>query len=1364
MPSAQGPLPLHRLVARLALSSLLLFALLAPTGSLARTTPPSDRGITRGDIKVLRADLRAIARANSEAAGDRSAGAQRPHALGGPARANVVVELSAPSVIEVYKRVLTRHTGDSGAAIASASAAAQLSRVEREQNRVSAALTSAAPDAAEIYRVQRVYNGMALNVDVDSLEAIAAIPGVRSIKPLTRKYRDNAAGPPLIEAPAVWDSLGLGATGEGVDIGIIDTGIDYIHTGFGGPGSAAYASNNGTVITDTFGGAPLFPTAKVVGGYDFVGDAYDADYDATSVPAPDPDPMDCNGHGSHVAGTAAGYGVNADGSTYAGPYNQSVPFSSLRIGPGVAPEANLYALRVFGCDGSTDVTDLAIEWATDPNGDGNFADHLDVINMSLGSSYGSNDDSSAIASNRAAELGVIVVTSAGNSDDSYYNTGSPGVATRAMTTASSVDSLAIVDGFSVTSGALNGVQIASFSFAYNWAGSAPSSAPLVFVADYTGCAAATPAQAGQISGKVVLVDWAPAGSSTQYCGSATRAESAATAGAAGIIMASGQPYFDTAITGSATLRAVFTTKTVGDALKAALGGGVVTIGFDKTYANSVASVMPEYVDTLSDFSSRGPRRGDSWLKPDLAMPGQTIFSVATSTGNQGRSLNGTSMAAPHAAGMMALLHELNPTWTVEELKALAMNTAANDLFTGTNLSGTPFGPGRVGAGRGNALDAATSEVVAFNASDDGAVSISFGVVEVPPGALLTRTKTIQVVNKGSAPATYNLTYVARVDSPGVGVTLSDSSVTVPAGGSADVIVTLTADPAQMKRSVRDTSVAPKQLDEVRHWLGEEAGFVQMTAAGEPTLRVPVHAAPRLAAQMATTLDELILPAGTGALPLTLDGEGVDSNPASNPGTPTEDVSLVSVFELQEHSPRITPVGAITASADIQYVGVASDIAAAPSLADTLVAFGIASYGDFSIGSAVDTEFDIYIDTDGSGLGDDLGGAEFVMFNWDLGMATGGDANDVYVTALVNLTNNDLALFYANALDANYNTNVFNNNVLMMEVTAADLGLTAGNTRINYAVVSFAREAEGVVDSTAQMSFDVASPGVSTANSIYLDLPDATFNVAYNTPAFEANSSRGLLLLHHHNSAAFGRAETLLAPVDLGVSLSGPDRLLTPSGTYTATVTNSSPRPADNVAVTMPLPGGLTFVEATDAACAAAGGTLTCDVGTVNGSGTRTVAMKLAAVAGNYELTASVSGDAGDPVAANDTSALISVLVPGLAVTQSGGSTAVVVGGGTDSYSVALAAKPTGDVTLTATPSGQLDLGLGAGRPVSLTFTTANWNTAQTVTVKAVGAPGGITQATIAHTATGGGFTGMAAPALTVSVTNKFYVNLPLIHR
>src|SRR5438874_1131896 len=200
---------------------------------------------------------------------------------------------------------------------------------------------------------------------------------------------DAGLGIPIIGPPAVWQSMGL--HGEGVKIAIIDSGIDYTHANFGGPGTAeAYAAAHAkeTLPADPRLFGPSAPRIK--GGKDLVGDSYNPDpsnpLTYQPIPHPDPNPLDCNGHGSHVAGTAAGSGVTSAGTTYTGPYN-AAPLAapgSFNIGPGVAPKADLYAVRVFGCEGPTDVTVDAIEWAVDND--------MDVINMSLGSTFGSKDE------------------------------------------------------------------------------------------------------------------------------------------------------------------------------------------------------------------------------------------------------------------------------------------------------------------------------------------------------------------------------------------------------------------------------------------------------------------------------------------------------------------------------------------------------------------------------------------------------------------------------------------------------------------------------------------------------------------------------------------------------------------------------------------------------------------------------------------------------------------------------------------------------------------------------------------------------------------------------------------------------------
>ena len=109
----------------------------------------------------------------------------------------------------------------------------------------------------------------------------------------------------------------------------------------------------------------------------------------------------------------------ANGATYTGTYDaNTISSNSWTIGPGVAPKVDLYGIRVFGCVGSTDVTVDAIDWAVDHD--------MDVINMSLGSSFGSQGRSVRGRLDERRSAGVVVVASAGNSGASQYITGSPG--------------------------------------------------------------------------------------------------------------------------------------------------------------------------------------------------------------------------------------------------------------------------------------------------------------------------------------------------------------------------------------------------------------------------------------------------------------------------------------------------------------------------------------------------------------------------------------------------------------------------------------------------------------------------------------------------------------------------------------------------------------------------------------------------------------------------------------------------------------------------------------------------------------------------------------------------------------------------
>nr|WP_269452094.1 S8 family serine peptidase [Tessaracoccus coleopterorum] len=190
----------------------------------------------------------------------------------------------------------------------------------------------------------------------------------------------------------------LGLTGEGIKVGVIDTGIDYDHPAFGGSGT-----NGGTT----------FPTARVAYGYDFVGDDYNADPASDGynpIPKPDGNPDDCEGHGTHVAGI-----VGADDDF-----------------KGVAPNVTLGAYRVFGCEGSTD-TDIILSAMERAEADG-----MDVINMSLGAAFETWPQyPTGTAADRLWRNGIVVVTSAGNEGDYFtQSAGSPGVSRHAIGVAS----------------------------------------------------------------------------------------------------------------------------------------------------------------------------------------------------------------------------------------------------------------------------------------------------------------------------------------------------------------------------------------------------------------------------------------------------------------------------------------------------------------------------------------------------------------------------------------------------------------------------------------------------------------------------------------------------------------------------------------------------------------------------------------------------------------------------------------------------------------------------------------------------------------------------------------------------------------
>jgi len=289
---------------------------------------------------------------------------------------------------------------------------AHLAKLNDQDDELS--LTARSLGAEELGRVSRAHNAVAFSIDASQLPALAAQRGVLAIRPVIDYTLDLSETVPYIGATAVQNA---GVTGEGVRVAVLDTGIDYTHKNLRGSGTAAdYTKAYGTSPDDPRNRTidpTVYPTSKVVGGYDFVGEKW-----PRGPRSEDPNPIDCGGpincsggHGSHVADIIGG--SSRDGTH-----------------KGVAPGTKLYALKVCSsvsssCSGIALLK--AMDFAIDPDRDGDVSDHVDVINMSLGSAYGQIEDDLALASENAVRLGVVVVTAAGNSGDKPYVVSSPSI-------------------------------------------------------------------------------------------------------------------------------------------------------------------------------------------------------------------------------------------------------------------------------------------------------------------------------------------------------------------------------------------------------------------------------------------------------------------------------------------------------------------------------------------------------------------------------------------------------------------------------------------------------------------------------------------------------------------------------------------------------------------------------------------------------------------------------------------------------------------------------------------------------------------------------------------------------------------------
>lgn len=1083
--------------------------------------------------------------------------------VGDDGRIGVMVMLQGEPAAKAYKRALASAGGKGPVALSAAGAASRqvVSQLKGRQAAFVDAVRSRHIPHDELFRAQIVLNGVALRVAPGDIKRLESLPGVVSVKFLPLERLSNITSVPFIGAPEVWAGAGtLGlpfdATGDGVRVGIIDTGIDYQHPDFGGTGKLADYQKNGdrthiNARSAADGGGFYFPTAKVVGGKDFVGDLYNG----ANNPIPDPNPMDCNGHGTHVAGTAAGLGVKSDGSAFNSAYDPIPDYNGFRIGPGVAPGARLYALRVFGCGGGTNVLTQAIEWAMDPDGDGDPSDHLDVINMSLGSPLGFPSDVDAVAADTAAEAGVIVVAAAGNDGDAFFTNGSPAAGKHVISVAAIVDSGkpgVLVDE---TSPAVAEFAASASLFTNPDASTPPAatgqSGNIVLVDDGSaapseGCSAT---YVNNVTGKIALIDRGD-------CAFTDKVTNAQSNGAIAVIVVDNTDNAVAVTMGGTpdvpiTIPAFSISNVAGAELKAQLGGPV-----------AVALNAANAGDTFASFSSRGPVGdfdGSITLKPDLAAPGLDIPSAQTGVtcnnaaqtsgcitpavggyipGGQLLRISGTSMATPHVTGMMAILRQLFPTASADELKARAMNTAAHDVTVGANGTGARYGARSVGPGRVDVALAADGAITLANAAGDGTTSVTFDVEPVGNGAT---THDVLITNHTGTAQTVDLVLDDLDDAPGVQYTIDGpSEITLPANGSTIATVAMTTHANEMKR-FRDPTIPSTStllaafgtLELPRTFLNEQSSLLKVLQGGTEVARLPVYAATRPHSSITGSLSAELSAASTEA-DVVLSGSSVctgtlvagPQGPVCTANATTDELSLVSAFELQLSAP---PNDTLPGFANVHYVGV--NYLPDPNNGDILV-FGLSTYGKWTSPSLV--SYNICIDTDGDGSYDKT------LYNTDFGsvapLVGGGPptTSDAYLS-LIYYSGFASTEFPLNLIDAHSaDTGQLGNNVMLLGAFAPDLGITA-SSKISYGVAvcpafdqlctrfslpsTQCTAPDALASFNGPYTYDIAHPGIDgQGHVLQQDLANTKLRLPYNEANLGANGSAGLLLLHHHNTS------------------------------------------------------------------------------------------------------------------------------------------------------------------------------------------------------------------------------------------------------
>jgi len=758
----------RRRIAFLALAA----ALLAVTPAAAQLVPVDRHGLPR-----LRAGVVHV---------------PRGHASG---RTRVIVTLKLPPLAAAFGRSPAAFSGRR-LNVATASSRAYLARVDAAQRVAIANLRRAIPQATISRRFRIVLDGVTVSLPVRRLPRLAALPFVRKVYPSMRYTLSLDKSPSLIGADVLHATTG--ARGQGIKIGVVDDGVDQTNPFFN---PAGYSYPAGFPKGDT-----AFTTPKVIVARAFPGPGSGA---RGKLPLDRQESF----HGTHVAGIAAGdEGTNAPAGA------DHPPVSGLS---GVAPRAWIGNYRVFtiptpiGNVVNTPEIVAAFESAV--------ADGMNVINFSGGGpeSDPATDATIEMARNTAA-AGVVPVIAAGNDRDDFGlgSVASPGTAPAAITVAAVTNTHIFAPGLSVTApgapATLKQIPIEKASTPASWS---VSDQVLVDVGSIVGggqpverhlCGPpenpngpVQPLPANSLTGAIVLV-------SRGLCTFASKADRAKAAGAIGMVLVDNRPGNPNPIPLQLSLPAGMISDLDGARLRDYLatkgGRAPVRLG------NDPLDIENGRGDVMTSFSSAGPTDFGHLLKPDVSAPGGQILSSTL----------------PEFAGSAALLLELHPTWTAQEVKSALVSTAGPAWQDTAQTHEAPVL--LEGGGLVNLPRAAAPLVFTDPAS------LSFADLDVNNG-IQKRSQVVHLTDAGGGAGTWVVS--AEPQSSSMGATVGvPGTVTLASGGETDFTVAVSASPDAAK--------------------GDDYGFVVLRN-GTQTRRIPylfLVTRPGLEGEMAKPLKKL----------------------------------------------------------------------------------------------------------------------------------------------------------------------------------------------------------------------------------------------------------------------------------------------------------------------------------------------------------------------------------------------------------------------------------------------------------------------------------------------------------------------------